>query len=94
MERKDKNGPSTATRRWVAWRKAVGAAVDEDHRRADGERTERQQRIERDYDDPRAVWIGLAVVLVLAVGGWFLIDAMRCNPLFSNSGLVQSRDCR
>ena len=41
-----------------------------------------------------ALGLGFLVVLALLLAGWFLVNQMRCNPLYSNAGLAHSRDCR
>lgn len=41
-----------------------------------------------------ALGLGLLVILGLLLGTWFLVNAMRCNPMFSDAGLYHSRSCR
>ncbi len=93
-EEKPEGDPRSAAKRWVRWQKAVHTATTEDRRLSILERAEREQRIAREYHSPVAVWVGLIVVLLLALGGWFLIDAMQCDPFYSDSGLARSRACR
>lgn len=45
-------------------------------------------------DNPLALVLGALVILALVVGAWFLIDSMKCNPLFSDAGLYRSQACR
>jgi hypothetical protein len=92
--RKTDAGASEETKRWVAWRKAMRAATIEDRRVSILERAERDQRIAGEYHNPAAVWAGLIVLAFLLVGGWFLIDAMSCDPFYSDIGLSRSRACR
>lgn len=49
---------------------------------------------EEDTYNPRATWLGFLVVLVLLLGTWFVVNAIRCDPLFSDAGLSHSRACR
>jgi hypothetical protein len=49
---------------------------------------------EDDGHNPWAVLLGAAVILGLLIGTWLLIDAMKCNPMFSDAGLSHSRACR
>jgi uncharacterized membrane protein len=91
---KSSGGASSATQRWVAWREEARAAAAEDRKRAIDARAERDRQIEREYHNPVAFWVGLVVLLVLLVGGWFLLDAMRCDPFYSDIGLSRSRACR
>ncbi|MGO9133086.1 MAG: hypothetical protein ACLP8A_03420 [Methylovirgula sp.] len=47
-----------------------------------------------DSHNPLALGLGAVVILALVIGAWFLIQSMRCNPLFSDAGLYHSRACR
>jgi hypothetical protein len=49
---------------------------------------------DEDTHNPLALGLGALVILGLVVGAWFLIQSMRCNPLFSDAGLYHSRACR
>lgn len=83
---------SSKTPHWQARQKALNEA-EADSRALQGKaRKLRRDQIERDYDRPGLLWIGLAVLAILVLIGWFAFPAMRCNPLFSD--LAGSRACR
>ncbi len=44
--------------------------------------------------NPLATWLGFLVVVVLLLGTWFVINQIKCDPLFSDAGLSHSRACR
>lgn len=78
---------------------------DERDSRAGGTRTEavempRASEIKaREADreethNPLALGLGLLVVVILFVGTWFVVNALTCDPLFSDAGLSHSRACR
>ncbi len=53
---------------------------------------------ENDGDDSEpnfiALVLGFLVVLGLLIAGWWIVNQMRCNPLYSNAGLSHSRACQ
>jgi hypothetical protein len=86
-------GASPQTRRFVARREAVRAAAAADRARAVDEAAERRRDIVRDYDNPLAFGLGLAVILLLLGGGWFIMHRLHCDPLFSDLGLRRRQAC-
>lgn len=82
---------SPGTKAWVAHRVAARAAADADRADAATDRAEKEREIERDYDHPAGIWIGLAVIAVLLVVSLLVIKQMGCDPLFSDRAL--SRSC-
>jgi CHASE3 domain sensor protein len=93
-ERQSSEEPATATKNWTARKRSISAAAREEQRRSEEERARREQRAINEYHNPAAVWLGLAVVVILVVGGLFLINSMRCDPFFSDAGAAHSRSCR
>lgn len=66
-----------------------------------GEREQARKRPEgegRQGEDaslnPRALVLGLVVLLALIFGTLFIINQMRCDPLYSDTGLLQPNKCR
>ena len=71
----------------------------EDAKAADDVRVAEQarrwdQQAQEGYHNPKGVWIGLALVIVLVAAGWWVIDSLRCDPLESDLALVKSTACR
>jgi len=92
---KDLDGGQTAeTRKWVAWRDAVRADAARYESQARAERDARDRQIKEDYHNPAAIWIGLAVLAALVVTGWFIVDRLTCDPMYSDLGMSHSRACR
>src|ERR1700722_13376528 len=85
---------STGTRDWVARRAAARSAAAADRARAEAERTEKFHDTTQGYENPRGVWIGLAVVAALLLLGLYLINAMRCDPFYSDRALTRNGGCR
>ncbi len=79
---------SPQTQLWVERRRETRKAIV-----ADRERARSQRRAEPDEPNRVAFLLGLVVVGVLCVVGWFIIDQMRCNPLFSNVSFAQADKC-
>ena len=45
--------------------------------------------------DHKSVWIGAGVVILLTAIGLYLVDSMRCDPMYADSALALSnRACR
>jgi len=92
--RKDLETASRATppaQRWAALEKERRAAVAADRARAEAERA---SPAEPDEPDRAAFLLGLVFLIFLAIAGWFVIDGMRCNPLFANISFAQARACK
>lgn len=70
--------------RWTARQVEIRAAAAADRKRVQDARAEQQQRLTQDYHSPGAFILGLLVMVFLVIGGWFLINRMRCDPLFAN----------
>ncbi len=94
QERDVKSGASPATQRWVERRAEMRAADAADRDEARETRAEQERHIEEEPNSPLALCLGLLVVLMLLFGSWFIINQMRCNPLFSDAGLSRSHACR
>jgi hypothetical protein len=85
---------SESTKKWMADRKAA-----RDARTVDDVRVAEQTRLwdeeaKAAYHNPKGVWIGLALVVILIAAGWWVIDTMRCDPFESDLALVKSNACR
>ena len=85
---------SESTKKWVTTRQAA-----KDAKAADDVRHQEQSRLWEEqaregYHNPKGVWIGLALAVVLVAAGWWVVDQMRCNPLESDLALVKSDACR
>jgi hypothetical protein len=93
-ERGSSGDASPKKTRWAAEREEVRAAVAEERRQARESRAEQDRRIEQEYYNPAAFWVGLLVLLALLGIGWFVVDSMRCDPFYSDSAMVRDRACR
>lgn len=94
QERDVKSGASLATQRWVERRAEMRAADAADRDKALEMRAEQERHIEQEPDNPVALGLGLLVILSFLIGSWFIINQMRCNPLYSDAGLSRSQACR
>jgi hypothetical protein len=93
-QKKDSGGgASPETKRWIAWREGARADAAADREKALHARLEKEHRIEDEYHNPLAVYFGFLVVLLLLIGGWFIIDWMRCDPFYSDLAMTH-RSCR
>jgi hypothetical protein len=75
---------SSAAQRWATRQEEIRAAAVADRKRAQDARAEQQQHLRQDYHSPGAFILGILVMAFLVIGGWFLINRMRCDPLFAN----------
>jgi hypothetical protein len=58
------------------------------------ERAKQKPYSEEEAQNPLALGLALAVILALLLGSWFLINQLKCDPLYSDAGLSHSRVCR
>jgi hypothetical protein len=84
---------SSAKSQWAAWREEVRAAAAEDHERVLKTLADQNRRLEQEYQNPVAFWLGLTVVIILIVAGWFTVDAMRCDMFYATISLSQRHTC-
>ncbi len=70
--------------RWAARQAEIRAAAAADRKRAQDARAEQHRHLTQDYHSPGAFILGLLVMAFLVIAGWFLINRMRCDPLFAN----------
>ena len=75
-------------------RRAVDTARVVDNARAAMASHLRHQETRLGYQNPRGVWIGLVVVLILMVAGIWVIDSLHCDPLASDIALLKKDACR
>lgn len=78
----------------MAQRKEVEQAKAADDARLAEQARLRDEEAKDGYHNPKGVWIGLALVIVLVAAGWWVIGTMRCDPLESDLALVKSNACR
>ena len=86
-------GPSEAARRWAAHEREVQAAraADAETARADAVRLEAQR--ERGYDNRIVTWIGLAIALLLVVGGLLLINRLVDQTRLEDCVMAHRHNC-
>lgn len=94
MESEEKRGASPSAKRWLANRSAAFAAAADDRRAAKEDRDRQEQQAKRDYDNPTAFWLGLLAFALVLVAAYFVIDAMSCDPFYSDAGMTHGRACR
>jgi hypothetical protein len=70
--------------RWAARQEEIRAAAEADRKRAQEARAEQQRHLTQDYHSPGAFILGLLILAFFVIGGWFLINRMRCDALFAN----------
>lgn len=92
-EQKSTSGGSPAKSQWAAWQEKMRAAAAEDRERGLKALVEENRRFEQEYRNPVAFGLGLSVVLVLMVAGWFIVDAMRCDMFYATITLAQRHSC-
>jgi cobalamin biosynthesis Mg chelatase CobN len=85
---------SLSTKKWVERRNEAKRVTEEDDKRVTDVQVRAEQLAREGYHNPMGVWIGLAVVAVLVVAGWLVIDTLRCDPLESDLALVKKDSCR
>ncbi len=68
------------------------AALDDERVAAEKARWDEQAK--EGYHNPKGVWIGLAVGIVLIVAGWLVVDALRCDPFESDIAMARGGACR
>jgi len=85
------NRASPRAQRWAARETERRAAAAADRARAEAER---RPSDESEAPDRAAFLLGLLFLMLLLIAGWFVIDGMRCNPLFANISFAQARSCR
>jgi hypothetical protein len=80
---------------WRAWRDGFRAAREADRRRSAARQAagEDEGGEEEEPDHRRAALVGLVVVAILLALGLYLVDRMRCDPLYSDRALAGS-SCR
>ena len=78
----------------MANRKAVQDAKSVDDVRMAEQTRQWDEQAQDGYHNPKGVWIGLALAIVLVAAGWWVIDTMRCDPLESDLALVKKDSCR
>ncbi len=93
-EQKSTSGGSPAKSQWAAWQAEMRAAAAEDRERVLKALVEEDRRIQQEYRNPVAFWLGLLAVMVLCVAGWFIVNAMRCDMFYSTVTLAQRPACR
>lgn len=75
-------------------REEAAQATAIDDIRVATEKARRDAEAHESYQNPRGVWIGLAVAIGLLVAGWLVFDSMRCDPFESDIALAHGGACR
>lgn len=88
------DGATPEARQWVARRDAVRRAAEADRAAAAETDEDRAREADRDGPNPVALLGGVGVLVLILLACWFLFDRMRCDPFYSDRGLVHRQACR
>ena len=85
---------SLSTKKWVERRDEIEKTAALDDARVAEEAARRDELAQEGYHNPKGVWIGLAVGIVLILAGYWVVDTMRCDPMESDLALAGDKACR
>lgn len=78
-------------REWAARRAEFRAAAASDRARAAQERENTTRAMEQEVTNATPIYIGLVAVVLLVIGGWFVLDRLRCDPILGKVPTWQMR---
>ncbi len=89
--RGSKSGAPPATPLAAGLREKMQSGVEADRDEGTAQ-AEPERRIEEETHNPVALGVAFLVVLILVLGGLFILNQTRCDPLFSD--IAHTRACR
>lgn len=93
MQEKSPDRRSESTKKWVAQREEAKQAEALDDERVASEAVRKDELAQEDYHNPRGVWIGLALVVILVAAGMWVFESLKCDPMESDLALGKNSSC-